>query len=78
MTTREPGIHAPLRGCFLAHAGRIVESQELEEAVSRSDITSWIKELRYEEGLTVLTHRERPDPELGQYVYIWRPGNSVR
>jgi len=65
----EPGARAKLRDFFERNLGRVVESYELREAAG--GITEWarrVRELRDEEGLQILTHRDRDNLKPGEYL----------
>lgn len=65
------GSRARLRACFLAHIGRVLDSDELREASGNA--SEWgrrVRELRTEEGYQILTHNDRSDLKPGQYLLL--------
>jgi hypothetical protein len=58
-----------LRDYLLSHLGRVLGSEELR--IAAGGITEWarrVRELRNEEGYRILTHNDRDDLKLGQYL----------
>ncbi|MBL8167503.1 MAG: HNH endonuclease [Acidobacteria bacterium] len=65
------GARAKLRAYFLAHLGKILESQELQQvAGGASEWARRVRELRTEEGFQILTHNDRSDLKPGQYLLL--------
>lgn len=63
------GAKAKLRAHFLAHIGRVMNSDELQLVGNGS--AEWarrVRELRDEEGYAILTHNDRSDLKPGQYL----------
>jgi len=65
---REPGARSKLRKYFVAHIGKILESDTLREVAGVSEWARRVRELRNEEGYQILTHNDRSDLKPGQYV----------
>ncbi len=71
MAKRSHGSRAKLRAFFLENIGRVLESKELREA--SGDASEWarrVRELRIEEGYSILTHNDRSDLKPGQYLLL--------
>lgn len=63
------GARGKLRAHFLAHVGRVMDSDELREvAGNQSEWARRVRELRTEEGYLILTHNDRSDLKPGQYL----------
>lgn len=63
------GARAKLRAYFLSNVGRVMESEELREAAGNtSEWARRVRELRTEEGYLILTHNDRSDLKIGQYL----------
>jgi hypothetical protein len=65
------GSRTRLRAYFLAHIGKVLESDELREASGNA--SEWgrrVRELRTEEGYQILTHNDRSDLKPGQYLLL--------
>jgi hypothetical protein len=68
---RALGSRAKLRTYILSNIGRVLESNELQEASGNA--SEWgrrIRELRNEEGYRILTHNDRSDLKPGQYLLL--------
>jgi hypothetical protein len=60
---------------LLAHIGQIVTSHQLRDAAGRG-VSEWarrVRELRDEEGWPILTHNDRADIKVGQYLLTEAP-----
>lgn len=63
------GARGKLRAHFLAHIGRVMDSDELRAvAGNQSEWARRVRELRTEEGYLILTHNDRSDLKPGQYL----------
>lgn len=63
------GARGKLRAHFLAHIGRVMDTDELREvAGNQSEWARRVRELRTEEGYLILTHNDRSDLKPGQYL----------
>jgi HNH endonuclease len=63
------GSRAKLRTHFLANIGRVMNSDELRAAAGNtSEWARRIRELRTEEGYQILTHNDRADLKIGEYL----------
>jgi hypothetical protein len=54
---------------FLINIGRVIDGEEIR--VASGNVSEWgrrVRELRYEEGYQILTHRDRADLKPGQYL----------
>ena len=68
---RSKGARAKIREHFLANIGRVMETAELREVSGNtSEWARRIRELRTEEGYQILTHNDRSDLRVGQYLLI--------
>ena len=65
---REPGARYKLRQYFLAHIGKVLESDTLKEVAGISEWARRVRELRNEEGYQILTHNDRSNLKPGQYL----------
>ncbi len=57
-----------LRGFFEANVGRIIDTHQLREVAGVSEYARRIRELRDQEGMQILTHKDRHDLKPGQYI----------
>lgn len=65
----ELAARTKLREFFKRNLGRVLDSYELREAAG--GITEWarrVRELRDEEGMQILTHRDRANLKPGEYL----------
>jgi hypothetical protein len=68
---RTIGAKSRLRAFFLANVGKTFESEELRAVANgKSEWGRRVRELRTEEGYQILTHNDRSDLKVGQYVLI--------
>ena len=68
---REPGARSKLRRFLLEHVGEILDSETLKDAAG--GVSEWarrVRELRDEEGYSILTHNDRSDLKPGQYILV--------
>lgn len=66
---KEEGSKAKLRKFFLENVGKVLSRAELFPASgSKSEWARRIRELRDEEGMQILTHNDRSDLKLGEYL----------
>ncbi|MDD5111120.1 MAG: HNH endonuclease [Candidatus Altiarchaeota archaeon] len=59
-----------LRAYFEEHVGEIVETRMLKEVGGISEYARRIRELRDDEGMQILSHKDRHDLKSGQYILI--------
>lgn len=64
------GSRAKLREYFTANVGKILTSAELREVADTSEWARRVRELRNEEGMNIVTHNDRSDLKVGQYLLI--------
>lgn len=63
------GARGKLRVHFLENIGRVMNSDELRAvADNQSEWARRVRELRAEEGYQILTHNDRSELKLGQYL----------
>jgi 5-methylcytosine-specific restriction endonuclease McrA len=67
---RQPGAKSKLLKHFLANIGRVMDSAELAPIGGSSEWARRTRELRDEQGYQILTHNDRADLKVGQYVMI--------
>jgi len=68
MAKGQKGSRAKLRDHFLANLGRIMNSNELREVAGTSEWARRVRELRDEEGYQILTHHDRSNLKIGEYL----------
>lgn len=68
MTKRQTGSRAKLRAYFLANIGKVMNSDELREVAGTSEWARRVRELRNEEGYQILTHHDRSNLKIGEYL----------
>ncbi len=65
------GSRTKLREYFLRNVGEILSSPELFDISGGAhEFGRRIRELRNDEGMTILTHKDRSDLKPGQYIYL--------
>ena len=62
------GSRAKLREFFLANEGNILDSDTLREIAGTSEWARRVRELRNEEGMNIVTHNDRSDLKVGEYL----------
>jgi len=65
---RQPGAKAKLRGYLSEHVGEVIASDTLRLVAGTSEWARRVRELRDEEGLSILTHNDRSDLKPGEYI----------
>ena len=68
MAKGEKGSRAKLRAHFLANIGKVMNSDELREIAGTSEWARRVRELRDEEGYQILTHHDRSNLKIGEYL----------
>ena len=69
VVNKKVGARAKLRAHFLANLGKIMTADELQQiAGGKSEWARRVRELRNEEGYQILTHNDRADLKVGQYL----------
>jgi len=68
MAKGEKGSRAKLRTYFLANIGKVMNSDELREVAGTSEWARRVRELRDEEGYQILTHHDRSNLKIGEYL----------
>lgn len=67
---REKGSRAKLREYFTENVGKILNSEQLREVAGTSEWARRVRELRNEEGMNIVTHNDRSDLKIGQYILV--------
>ncbi len=62
------GSRAKLREFFLANVGKILDSDTLRDVAGTSEWGRRVRELRNEEGMNIITHNDRSDLKVGEYL----------
>jgi len=68
MAKGEKGSRVKLRTYILANIGKIMNSDELREVAGTSEWARRVRELRDEEGYQILTHHDRSNLKIGDYL----------
>jgi len=68
MAKGQTGSRAKLRAHFLANLGKVMDSDELREVAGTSEWARRVRELRDEEGYQILTHHDRSNLKIGEYL----------
>ncbi|GHU60567.1 hypothetical protein FACS1894121_0890 [Bacteroidia bacterium] len=66
--TKRNGSRAKLREYLIARVGKVLDSDTLRKVAGSSEWARRIRELRNEEGLNIITHNDRSDLKIGEYV----------
>jgi 5-methylcytosine-specific restriction endonuclease McrA len=64
------GSRTKLRNYFIENVGKIVDSDTLREIAGTSEWARRVRELRNEEGFNILTHNDRSNLTVGQYLLV--------
>lgn len=64
------GARDRLRQYFEANVGKILNTSQLRRVAGVSEYARRIRELRNEEGMDIVTHNDRADLKLGQYMLV--------
>lgn len=59
-----------MREYFLANVGKILNSDVLRDVAGTSEWARRIRELRNEEGMNIITHNDRSDLKVGEYLLL--------
>lgn len=70
MAKARKGARDKLREYFLSHVGEVLNSDLLRDVAGISEWARRVRELRNEEGWSILTHNDRSDLKPGEYVLI--------
>lgn len=62
------GARAKLREFFLANVGKILDSDTLRDVAGTSEWGRRVRELRNEEGMNIITHNDRSNLKVGEYL----------
>lgn len=65
---RKPGARTKLRAYFEANVGRVITTNELSKAAGIHDYQRRIRELRNEEGMQILSHKDRDSLKPNEYL----------
>lgn len=64
------GSRAKLREYFLANVGKVLDSDVLRDVAGASEWARRVRELRNEEGMNIITHNDRSDLKVGEYLLL--------
>lgn len=64
------GSRAKLREFFIANIGKTLDSETLREVAGTSEWARRVRELRNEEGMNIVTHNDRSDLKMGEYILL--------
>lgn len=64
------GSKAKLREFFLANVGVVLDSKTLREVADASEWARRVRELKDEEGMNIVTHNDRSELKMGEYMLI--------
>jgi hypothetical protein len=65
---RKPSARTKLRAFFEANVGRVITTKELSKAAGIHDYQRRIRELRNEEGMQILSHKDRDTLKPNEYL----------
>lgn len=65
---RKPGARTKLRAYFEKNVGRVVTTKELSDIAGIHDYQRRIRELRNEEGMQILSHKDRDNLKQNEYL----------
>jgi 5-methylcytosine-specific restriction endonuclease McrA len=64
------GSRSKLREFFIANIGKVLASDTLREVAGTSEWGRRVRELRNEEGMNIVTHNDRSELKIGEYVLL--------
>ncbi len=64
------GSRAKLREYFLANVGKVLDSETLRKVAGTSEWARRVRELRNEEGMNIVTHNDRSELTIGEYMLL--------
>lgn len=64
------GSRAKLREFFFSNVGKVLDSDTLRNVAGTSEWARRVRELRNEEGLNIITHNDRSNLKIGDYVLL--------
>ncbi len=67
---RKPGARTKLRAYFEKNVGRVVTTKELSDVAGIHDYQRRIRELRNEEGMQILSHKDRDSLKPNEYLIL--------
>jgi len=59
-----------LREFFTENVGKVLDSDTLREVAGTSEWARRVRELRNEEGMNIITHNDRSDLKVGEYILV--------
>jgi 5-methylcytosine-specific restriction endonuclease McrA len=68
--TNGKGSRAKLRTFFVENIGKTLDSDTLREVAGTSEWARRVRELRNEEGMNIVTHNDRSNLKIGEYVLL--------
>jgi 5-methylcytosine-specific restriction endonuclease McrA len=69
-TAKGKGSRAKLREFFIANIGKTLDSDTLRDVAGTSEWARRVRELRNEEGMNIVTHNDRSNLKIGEYVLL--------
>jgi 5-methylcytosine-specific restriction endonuclease McrA len=67
---KQQGSRSKLREYFLENIGITLNSEQLRQVAGTSEWGRRVRELRNEEGLDIVTHNDRSDLKVGEYILL--------
>ena len=64
------GSRAKLREFFIENMGKVLDSDTLHDVAGTSEWARRVRELRNEEGMNIVTHNDRSDLKMGEYILL--------
>lgn len=64
------GSREKLREFFLTNVGKVLDSDTLRDVAGTSEWARRVRELRNEEGMNIVTHNDRSDLKMGEYILL--------
>ncbi len=75
---RRPGSKQRLQEYLVANVGHVITPADLQQAAGVSEWARRVRELREQEGWTILTHNDSAELKPGQYLLKERPPERGR
>ena len=70
MPSKGKGSRTRLREFFLSNVGKTLDSDTLRDIAGTSEWARRVRELRNEEGMNIVTHNDRSDLKIGEYILL--------
>lgn len=68
--SKAKGSRAKLREFFLDNVGKVLDSDTLRDVAGTSEWARRVRELRNEEGMNIVTHNDRSNLKMGEYILL--------